>query len=154
MFDRTARRADEAPNRSRNSRKRHPNSIFPGAGLDRESGIWNGGGRSDEHERGVVRLVSDLLRVVFQSRSRFSVHRERRRRWTPADKLRDCGGGVSPGAVAKRVAERHEIGTGLLFTWRRQLRENAGTHFLAVQLTEAPEGCGAISRNGRPAQRD
>lgn len=66
------------------------------------------------------------------------VHCECRRRWTPADKLRSLEEAFAPGAMAKRVVERHEISTGLLFTWRRQLRANAGTHFLPVQLTEAP----------------
>jgi transposase len=66
------------------------------------------------------------------------VRRERRRHWTPADKMRIVEEAFSPGAVAKRVAERHEISTGLLFTWRRQLRAKAGPHFLPVQLTEAP----------------
>lgn len=58
------------------------------------------------------------------------VRRERRRRWTPADKLRIVEEAFAPGAVAKRVAERHEISTGLLFTWRRQLtavRGNTGS---------------------------
>jgi transposase len=45
----------------------------------------------------------------------------------------------APGAVAKRVAERHEISTGLLFTWRRQLTVNASASFLPVQLTADPE---------------
>lgn len=64
------------------------------------------------------------------------VRRERRRRWTAADKLRIVREAFAPGAVAKRVAERHEISTGLLFTWRRQLRTNTGARFLPVQLTE------------------
>ena len=60
------------------------------------------------------------------------VRRERRRRWTAVDKLRIVEEAFAPGAVAKQVAERHEISTGLLFTWRRQLRANAG--FVPVQL--------------------
>jgi transposase len=62
------------------------------------------------------------------------VRRERRRRWTPADKLRIVEEAFAPGAVAKRVAERHEISTGLLFTWRRQLTVNASAGFVPVQL--------------------
>ena len=53
------------------------------------------------------------------------VRRERRRRWTPMDKLRIVEEALAPGAVTKRVAERHEISTGLLFTWRRQLMVDA-----------------------------
>ena len=37
------------------------------------------------------------------------VRRKRRRRWTAADKLRIVEEAFAPGAVAKRVAERHEI---------------------------------------------
>jgi len=62
------------------------------------------------------------------------VRRERRRRWTPADKLRIVEEAFAPGAVAKRVAERHEISTGLLFTWRRQLTVNASAGFVPVRL--------------------
>ena len=62
------------------------------------------------------------------------VRRERRRRWTPVDKLRIVEEAFAPGAVAKRVAERHEISTGLLFTWRRQLMVDASARFQPVQL--------------------
>jgi transposase len=62
------------------------------------------------------------------------VRRERRRRWTPADKLRIVEEAFAPGAVAKQVAERHEISTGLLFTWRRQLTANASADFVPVRL--------------------
>jgi len=62
------------------------------------------------------------------------VRRERRRRWTPADKLRIVEEAFAPGAVAKRVAERHEISAGLLFTWRRQLTVNASAGFVPVRL--------------------
>ena len=68
------------------------------------------------------------------------VRRERRRRWTPADKLRIVEEAFAPGAVAKRVAERHEISTGLLFTWRRQLSLNASAGFVPVQLTADTAG--------------
>ena len=63
------------------------------------------------------------------------VRRERRRRWTPVDKLRIVEEAFAPGAVAKRVAERHEISTGLLFTWRRQLTAKESAGFLPVQVT-------------------
>jgi transposase len=42
-------------------------------------------------------------------------------------------------AVALRVAERHEISTGLLFTWRRQLMAQAtAAAFVPVQIAAAP----------------
>jgi len=68
------------------------------------------------------------------------VRRERRRRWTAADKLRIVEEAFAPGAVAKRVAERHEISTGLLFTWRRQLTVKASSSFVPVQLMSDTEG--------------
>ena len=68
------------------------------------------------------------------------VRRERRRRWTPTDKLRIVEEAFAPGAVAKRVAERYEISTGLLFTWRRQLTANAGAGFVPVQLMSDTAG--------------
>ncbi len=36
-------------------------------------------------------------------------------------KLRIVQETLAPGAITKRVAERHDIGTGLLFTWPRQM---------------------------------
>ena len=67
------------------------------------------------------------------------VRRERRRRWTVEDKLRIVQGAFAPNAVAKHVAERHEISTGLLFTWRRQLIASGPARFLPVQLTSSAE---------------
>ena len=75
------------------------------------------------------------------------VRRERRRRWTPADKLRIVEEAFAPGAVAKHVAERHEISTGLLFTWRRQLTASKGAGFLPVQVMAPPEMAVSASRS-------
>jgi transposase len=65
------------------------------------------------------------------------VRRERRRRWTRQDKLRIVQEAFAPNAVAKHVAERHEISTGLLFTWRRQLTASEPARFLPIQLTSS-----------------
>jgi transposase len=78
------------------------------------------------------------------------VRRERRRRWTPADKLRIVEEAFAPGAVAKRVAERHEISTGLLFTWRRQLAVNASASFLPVQLMADTAGTPSAPSDATP----
>ena len=67
------------------------------------------------------------------------VRRERRRRWTPAEKLRIVQEAFAPGAIAKRVADRHEISTGLLFTWRRQAMASARVNFLPVQVSADSE---------------
>jgi transposase len=49
--------------------------------------------------------------------------RERRRRWTFADKARIVAETLEPGVSVCAVARRHGIAQGLLFTWRRQARE-------------------------------
>lgn len=59
---------------------------------------------------------------------------ERRRSWGDQDKLAIVRETLAPGAVAQAVAERHGIGTGLLYTWRRQMLVAAMTGFAAVEI--------------------
>ncbi len=67
------------------------------------------------------------------------VRAERRRKWSIEDKLRIVRETLEPGAVAKAVAERHGIGTGLLFTWRREMLAAAMSGFVPAEVvTEAP----------------
>lgn len=49
--------------------------------------------------------------------------RERRRRWSVADKLRIVAETQEPGARISGVAARHGVCESLVFTWRRQVRE-------------------------------
>ncbi len=49
--------------------------------------------------------------------------RERRRRWSIADKLRIVAETREPGARIGAVAARHGVCESLVFTWRRQARE-------------------------------
>ena len=49
--------------------------------------------------------------------------RERRRRWSAEAKLRIVSETEEPGACVKQVAARHDVYPGLLFAWRRQVRE-------------------------------
>ena len=58
----------------------------------------------------------------------------RRRRWSPEEKLRIVRETLAPGAVAKAVADRHGIGTGLLFTWRREMLAAAMSGFAPVEV--------------------
>jgi transposase-like protein len=46
---------------------------------------------------------------------------ERRHGWSSEDKLRIVRETLRPGAVASVVADQHGIGTGLLYTWRKQM---------------------------------
>jgi transposase len=58
----------------------------------------------------------------------------RRRRWSAEEKLRIVREALEPGAVAKAVADRHGIGTGLLFTWRREMLAAAMSGFAPVEV--------------------
>ena len=58
----------------------------------------------------------------------------RRRNWSTEDKLRIVRETLLPGAVAKAVAERHGIGTGLLFTWRREMLATAMSGLVPVEI--------------------
>ena len=49
--------------------------------------------------------------------------RERRRRWSTADKLRLVAETHEAGTAIRAVAARHDVCESLLFTWRRQVRE-------------------------------
>jgi transposase len=68
--------------------------------------------------------------------------RERRRRWSVDDKLRIVAETEEPGACVTQVAARHDVYPGLVFTWRRQVRERRLTRpqvpmFIPVE-TEGP----------------
>jgi transposase len=62
--------------------------------------------------------------------------RERRRRWSVEEKLRMVAATYEPGACVKQVAASHDLYPGLLFTWRRQVRE--GTLAAAVMPVFLP----------------
>ena len=64
---------------------------------------------------------------------------ERRRRWSAEEKLNIVRETLRPGAVAQAVAARHGIGTGLLYTWRKQMLTAAMTGFAAVETVPEPE---------------
>ena len=67
------------------------------------------------------------------------VRQVRRRSWSVEDKLRIVRETLEPGAIAKAVADRHGISTGLLFTWRKELLATAMSGFVPVQVVpEAP----------------
>jgi transposase len=70
---------------------------------------------------------------------RVEVRVERRRRWSVEQKLGVVRETLEPGAVAKVVAERHGLSTGLLYTWRKQMLTTAMAGFVPVQAApEAP----------------
>lgn len=83
--------------------------------------------------------------------------RERRRRWTPAEKRRIVAEAEQPGARVTEVAARHAVYPSLLFTWRRQVRRcllgtDGSTGFVPVRLlSSAPK---TIALPARPAAPD
>ncbi len=65
---------------------------------------------------------------------------ERRRRWRCEEKLRIVAEVERPGASFNAVARRHEVSRGLLWNWRRQVREGVLAPeplpmFVPVQIT-------------------
>ncbi len=52
---------------------------------------------------------------------------QRRRRWTPEEKVRIVEETYLPGMSVSLVARRHGIGAGRLFTWRRLMAQGALT---------------------------
>ena len=79
---------------------------------------------------------------------------ERRRRWSDEAKLAILKETTQPGAIMALVARRHGIGTGLLYTWRRQLLQGAMAGFVPVELVKAepparPGDAGRIEIRGK-----
>ena len=59
---------------------------------------------------------------------------ERRRRWSSAAKLAIIRETLTAGSTAQAVADRHEIGTSLIYTWRKQMLRAAMASFAAVEI--------------------
>ena len=64
---------------------------------------------------------------------------EGRRRWSDGDKQKILQETLEPGATVMAVAKRHGIGTGQIYTWRRQALVGAVTGFVPVAI-EAEAG--------------
>ena len=66
------------------------------------------------------------------------------------DKLAIVRETLAPGSVAQVVADRHGIGTGLIYTWRKQMLKAAMAGFAVVEIkpdTPAlPDGTGRRQR--------
>ncbi len=62
---------------------------------------------------------------------------ERRRHWSDEEKLAILKETTQPGAIMAVVARRYGIGTGQLYTWRKQLLRGAMAGFVPVELTPA-----------------
>ena len=64
---------------------------------------------------------------------------ERRRRWGREDKLRIVRESLAPNVVVTEVARRHEVSTGLLYTWRKQALSGLLGSFLPVRIVADAE---------------
>ena len=81
----------------------------------------------------------DGRKTALPERVEVRARLERRRRWSSAAKLAIVRETLAPGSVAQVVADRHGIGTGLIYTWRKQMLRAAMTGFAAVEVQpEAP----------------
>src|SRR5580692_10445378 len=81
----------------------------------------------------------EARKSAAKDRVEVTMRSERRRRWSSEEKLRIVRETLHPGAVAQVVADRHGIGTGLLYTWRKQMLTAAMTGFAAVEVATEPE---------------
>ena len=64
---------------------------------------------------------------------------ERRRRWSAEARLRILAEAFAPGACVSEVARRHDVATGLLYTWRRKFRQELPQPaFAEAVLADAP----------------
>ncbi len=91
---------------------------------------------------------NEALSSTRSDQIEFRVRSERHRRWRPEDRLRIVRETLQPGAVIAAVASRHGIGTGLLYTWRKELLATAVAGFLPVQVES--ETRAAVLAGGGP----
>ncbi len=86
------------------------------------------------------------------------VRADRRRSWTPEQKCRIVSESLEPGVTPSEVARLHGIGTGQLYTWRRQMvgvqravSTRAGPGFASVEVSPAPALPDQLPASGTPA---
>jgi transposase len=91
---------------------------------DPAAGIFD---RSNEHSN-EARSSAHTEQIEMRVRS------VRHRRWGPEEKLRIVQETLQPGAVTAAVARQHGLGTGLLYTWRKELLATAVAGFIPVRV--------------------
>ncbi len=79
---------------------------------------------------------SNEPRMSGQRDGAMLVRVERRRRWSDEEKLAILKETTEPGVLMAAVARKHGIGTGQLYTWRRQLLRGAMAGFVPVELAQ------------------
>src|SRR5262245_43628636 len=83
--------------------------------------------------------VSDRSKRSVNERIDIRVGVERRRRWGREDKLRIVRESLAPNVVVTEVARRHEISTGLLYSWRKQALSGLLGGFMPVRIVANAE---------------
>ena len=81
--------------------------------------------------------MSDAVEELGSGRARPV---SRRRRWSEADRLRIVAESYRPGVSVSVVARRNDVNANLVFTWRRQFREQAGGAGGLVPVVVEPSG--------------
>ena len=71
---------------------------------------------------------------AFSEQIELRVRRERHRRWRPEERLQIVQETLRPGVVIAEVVRRHGIGTGLLYTWRKEMLATAMAGMVPVQV--------------------
>jgi transposase len=85
--------------------------------------------------------------------------RERRRRWSIEEKLQIVAETEEAGARVTEVAARHGVYPGLLFTWRRQVRDGmlvapAATGLMPVRMLATETAADPEVRNPASGERN
>lgn len=116
-----------------------------------------GGILAEVFVRGQVRMSEqayDSPKSARTERVEVVTRSERRRRWSDGDKQQILEETLAPGATVSGVAKRHEIGTGQIYTWRRQALAGALGGFVAVRIDGASgRSDGPGGEPGLPAAR-
>ena len=81
------------------------------------------------------------------------IGRERRRRWSAAEKMRMVEETSQPGATVSLVARRHGVGPNQLFTWRRLAAQGALTVAAAGEAVIPASEHRALQQQVRALQR-
>ena len=68
-----------------------------------------------------------------------------RRRWSDAEKRRIVAESYQPGVSVSVVARRNDVNANLVFTWRRQVREQAGGSGGLVPVVVEPPPLDAVT---------
>src|SRR5690606_7229095 len=68
---------------------------------------------------------------------------ERRRRWSAEARLEILNEAFAPGACVSDAARRHDVATGLTYTWRRKFRQDLAEPGFAVAVVAEPPSAAA-----------